>query len=198
MKFCVALFRAKDVRAFAGLLLLAAMPGANVFADPPAANPAATTSPTPEAAKPKAKSEPADAPAAASASPAPEAAKPKAKTPTDTPAVAAASPAPEATKSKAKPTVVAESAECVRTGQRVIATLARDDSGAASQFYNFYSTAFKCPPQKLAQAFGCLVNLQTVNPGLANPSPEQVAQCWNDPATPPRVLPQPQPPAANQ
>jgi hypothetical protein len=82
-------------------------------------------------------------------------------------------------------------AECIRTGQRVIAALARDDSGTANQFYTFY-TAFKCPTQHLAQAFGCLVGLQTKNPGISNPSPEQVTQCWDDPATIPEVKPAPQ------
>lgn len=82
------------------------------------------------------------------------------------------------------------SAECVRTGQRVIAALARDDSGAAEQFHTFY-TAFKCPPQHLAQAFGCLVALQTQHPNISNPSPEQVTQCWEDPATIPAVKPEP-------
>jgi hypothetical protein len=86
----------------------------------------------------------------------------------------------------------AEPAECVRTGKRVIAALARDDSGAANQFHTFY-TAFKCPPQHLAQAFGCLVGLQTQHPSISNPSPEQVSQCWEDPATIPEVKPQPQP-----
>ncbi|MDD5034629.1 MAG: hypothetical protein PHE55_07695 [Methylococcaceae bacterium] len=79
-------------------------------------------------------------------------------------------------------------AECVRTGQRVIAALARDDSGAASQFHTFY-TAFKCPQQHLAQSFGCLVNLQTANPGLSNPTPEQVKQCWDNPSEIPKEAP---------
>ena len=73
-------------------------------------------------------------------------------------------------------------AECVRTGQRVIAALARDDSGAAGQFYAFYD-AFDCARPHLAQAFGCLVKLQSANPGLSNPSPEQVNQCWDNPAS---------------
>lgn len=111
--------------------------------------------------------------------------------PTDAPAKLAQLSSQSA-KAKAKPAAPSEPAECVRTGQRVIAALARDDSGAASQFHNFY-VAFKCPPHRLAQAFGCLVNLQAANPGLNNPSPEQVAQCWDDPATLPKV--QPQPPA---
>lgn len=84
--------------------------------------------------------------------------------------------------------------ECMRIGQRVIAALARDDSGAAGQFYAFY-TAFKCPQQRLSQSFGCLVNLQTTNPSFANPSPEHVTQCWEDPSTVPVVQPPPQPPA---
>lgn len=88
-------------------------------------------------------------------------------------------------------------AECVRTGQRVIAALARDDSGAATQFYTFYS-AFKCPPKHLAEAFGCLVELQTQNSSISNPSPEQVSQCWNDPATVPVVKPEPPPKAPAQ
>ncbi|MGH9894597.1 MAG: hypothetical protein ACREA0_21985 [bacterium] len=82
--------------------------------------------------------------------------------------------------------------ECMRIGQRVIAALARDDSGAAGQFYAFY-TAFKCPQQRLSQSFGCLVNLQTTNPSLANPSPEHVAQCWDDPSAVPVVQPPSQP-----
>jgi len=84
-----------------------------------------------------------------------------------------------AVRPKAKP-------ECVRTGQRVIAALAREDSGAASQFHTFY-TAFSCSPTHLAQAFGCLVNLQTANPGLSNPTPEQVSQCWDEPAVIPKI-----------
>lgn len=81
-------------------------------------------------------------------------------------------------------------AECLRTGQRVIAALARDDSGAASQFHTFYA-AFGCSAPHLAQAFGCLVNLQASNPGLSNPSPEQVTQCWESPQETPVVHEQP-------
>ena len=81
---------------------------------------------------------------------------------------------------KAKP-------ECVRTGQRVIAALAREDSGAASQFHTFYA-AFSCSPAHLAQAFGCLVNLQTANPGLSNPTPEQVTECWDEPTVIPKII----------
>lgn len=117
-------------------------------------------------------------------------AKPQAAAPAPVPAKAtpAAKPAP-------KPV---GPAECVRTGQRVIAALARDDSGAASQFHTFY-TAFKCPPQHLAQAFGCLVGLQTKNPSISNPSPEQVSQCWDDPTTIPEVKPpQPETPPAGE
>ena len=125
-----------------------------------------------------------------------EAAKPPAAAQPAAPAkpiqpVAAAAPS---AKPKPKPAAPAEPPECVRTGQRVVAALARDDSGAASQFHNFYA-AFKCPPQRLALAFGCLVNLQTANPGLSNPTPEQVTQCWTDPATLPKVE-APKPPEA--
>jgi len=107
------------------------------------------------------------------------------------PAAPAAQPttlaaAAQAAKPKAKPAAPAEPPECLRTGQRVIAALARDDSGAANQFHHFYE-AFKCPPQHLAQSFGCLVNLQTANPSLNNPSPEQVSHCWNDPTILPKV-----------
>jgi hypothetical protein len=84
--------------------------------------------------------------------------------------------------------------ECLRTGQRTIAALARDDSGAAGQFYNFY-VGFKCPPQRLAQAFGCLVRLQSENPNLTNPSSEQVSQCWADPSVMPEAG-EPQAPAS--
>lgn len=90
------------------------------------------------------------------------------------------------TKAKAKPAAPVEPPECIRTGQRVIAALARDDSGAASQFHKFYE-AFRCPPTRLAQAFGCLVNLQEANPGLNNPTPDQVEGCWDDPTTLPKV-----------
>jgi hypothetical protein len=97
-------------------------------------------------------------------------------------------------KAKAKPAnAVSGTAECVRTGQRVIAALARDDSGAANQFHTFYM-AFKCSPQHLAHAFGCLVNLQAAHPGLSNPSPEQVTECWEEPSEMPKVQP---PPAAD-
>ena len=112
---------------------------------------------------------------------------------------AAPAPAPKqakptlAVKAKAKPATVLGTAECVRTGQRVIAALARDDSGAANQFHTFY-TAFKCSPQHLAHAFGCLVNLQAAHPGLSNPSPEQVTECWEEPSEIPKVQP---PPAAD-
>jgi hypothetical protein len=119
------------------------------------------------------------------------------------PAAAASKPdAPPATKqarlalpakAKAKPATVLGTAECVRTGQRVIAALARDDSGAANQFHTFYM-AFKCSPQHLAHAFGCLVNLQAAHPGLSNPSPEQVTECWEEPSEIPKVL---LPPAAD-
>ncbi|MFM8331364.1 MAG: hypothetical protein ACKN9T_06720 [Candidatus Methylumidiphilus sp.] len=121
-----------------------------------------------------------------------DAIKATATEPTTGTVAAATKPAPTAKPAPAKP-VPAVPAECVRTGQRVIAALARDDTGAASQFFAFYNS-FKCPPPHLAQAFGCLVNLQTVNPGLANPTQEQVAQCWTDPATPPKVIPPPPPP----
>ena len=95
-------------------------------------------------------------------------------------------PAP---KLKARPAYQG-TAECERTGQRVIAALARDDSGAASQFHTFY-VAFGCSAPHLAQAFGCLVNLQASNPGLSNPSPEQVTQCWESPQETPVVHEQP-------
>ena len=92
----------------------------------------------------------------------------------------------KATKEHTK--VSAVPAECVRTGQRVISALARDDSGAAGQFYSFYA-AFDCSKSHLAQAFGCLVKLQNANPGLSNPSPEQVKQCWENPAAVPTASP---------
>lgn len=119
-----------------------------------------------------------------------EPAKPAAPTQAAAPT---AKPAISPVKAKAKPAVPAEPPECIRTGHRVIAALARDDSGAASQFHKFYE-AFRCPPTRLAQAFGCLVNLQTANPGLNNPTPEQVEGCWDDPATLPKVE-APKPPA---
>lgn len=104
-----------------------------------------------------------------------------------TPAAKPALPAPAA-KIKPKPQ---ETAECIRIGQRVIAALAREDTGAASQFFNFYS-AFKCSQTHLEQAFGCLASLQEANPGLSNPTQEQVTQCWKDPTVTPKVQP-PQP-----
>ena len=113
------------------------------------------------------------------AAPAPANQAPAAK-PAQPPAPAAPNPAPVKPVQAAKPGTPLP-VECVRTGQRVIAALARDDSGTAGQFHNFY-TAFKCPPQHLAQSFGCLVSLQNANPGLTNPSTEQVSQCWDDPA----------------
>lgn len=113
------------------------------------------------------------------------------------PQAAASAPAKAAPPAKPKPKFTGP-AECLRTGQRVVAALARDDSGAASQFFTFY-TAFKCPPAHLAQAFGCLVGLQTKNPTISNPSPEQVAQCWDDPSTIPEVKPpQPETPPAGE
>ena len=116
------------------------------------------------------------------------------------PAAASAKPATPvkpAQPAKAKSAAALGPAECVRTGQRVISALARDDSGAASQFHTFY-VAFKCSPQHLAQAFGCLVNLQSVTPGLSNPSPEQVKQCWDDPSVLPKVTAQPAPQPAGE
>jgi len=98
-------------------------------------------------------------------------------------------PAANVASNQTKPSSVARpkaKPECVRTGQRVIAALARDDSGAASQFHTFYS-AFNCSSAHLAQAFGCLVNLQTANPGLSNPTLEQVTQCWDDPTVIPKI-----------
>jgi hypothetical protein len=107
-------------------------------------------------------------------------------------------PAKAVQPAKPHPKTFTGPAECIRTGQRVVAALARDDSGAANQFYTFY-TAFKCPTPHLAQAFGCLVGLQTQNPSISNPSPEQVQQCWNDPATIPEVKPaQPETPPAGE
>jgi vacuolar-type H+-ATPase subunit I/STV1 len=79
-------------------------------------------------------------------------------------------------------------AECVRTGERVIAALSRDDAGAANQFFNFYNT-FKCSQPHLAQAFGCLVKFQTTNPAIANPSVEAIKQCWDDPSSLPKAPP---------
>ena len=124
----------------------------------------------------------------------------------ETPGTKPAAPSPEAPNPapaklpppvKPKPKTAPEPAECVRTGQRVIAALARDDSGAANEFHNFY-IAFKCPPQHLAQAFGCLVGLQTQHPNISNPSAEQVTQCWEDPSTIPEVKPPPSEPAPAQ
>jgi|GEM_PF-3004939 len=86
-------------------------------------------------------------------------------------------------KPKAKPV---GPVECVRTGQRVIAALARDDSGAANHFHSFYE-AFNCPNAHLAKAFGCLVTLQTKNPSISNPTAEQVSQCWEEPGKTPEV-----------
>jgi hypothetical protein len=96
-------------------------------------------------------------------------------------------------KGRAKPAqkaTVPSPPECQRIGQRVIAALARDDSGSALQFHTFY-TAFNCSAQELTQAFGCLVNLQTAVPSLSSPTPQQVAQCWADPTTLPEVAPPP-------
>jgi hypothetical protein len=98
-------------------------------------------------------------------------------------------------KPAAKPAHIAP-AECVRTGQRVIAALARDDTGAATQFFAFYN-AFKCSQPHLIQAFGCLVKLQAANPSISNPSPDLVNQCWGDPSSIPEVPPPP-PPAEPQ
>jgi hypothetical protein len=78
--------------------------------------------------------------------------------------------------------------ECIRTGQRTVAALARDDSGAATHFHAFYE-AFNCPASQLAKAFGCLVNLQEKNPSISNPSPDQVEQCWANPSKTPEVAP---------
>ena len=88
---------------------------------------------------------------------------------------------------KAKPKMTGP-VECIRTGQRTIAALARDDSGAATHFHTFYE-AFNCPSSQLAKAFGCLVNLQEKNPSISNPSPEQVEQCWATPSKIPEVAP---------
>jgi len=116
----------------------------------------------------------------------PPAASVPAETSATPPANSAKTAQPMAKPAKAKAALPAEQPECIRTGQRVITALARDDSGAATQFHKFYE-AFKCPEPRLTQAFRCLVNLQTANPGLTNPTPEQVAQCWQNPAALPRV-----------
>jgi hypothetical protein len=129
----------------------------------------------------------------ASAKTVPSPAKPAPHGKTEIAAKPAPAPAPVAVV-KPKPGTLFP-AECIRTGQRVIAALARDDSGAASQFHNFY-TAFKCSPTHLAQSFGCLVTLQTSTPGLSNPSPEQVSLCWDNPSEPPKVPAPPPPPPA--
>jgi len=156
-----------------GLVVLMSMPASTVVAED-APKPTATTAAKPETT---------------AANPAPPA-KPEGLAPN--PAKTA-----QAVKPKAKPANAMGVAECVRTGQRVIAALARDDSGAASQFQTFYN-AFKCSPQHLAKAFGCLVNLQAANPGLSNPSQEQVTQCWEDPTEIPKVHPQPGPDGAGE
>lgn len=154
-----------------GLVVLAAMPFSSALAEPPAAAPATKA----EAAPVPAPAKPAPAPTKTEAAPAVKAAT-----------------APAKVAAPAKPAIPAAPAECIRTGQRVIAALARDDTGAATQFFAFYN-AFKCPPAHLTQAFACLVKLQAANPGLSNPSPEQVGQCWDDPAVIPKVLPPPPP-----
>jgi len=74
--------------------------------------------------------------------------------------------------------------ECVRTGERVIGALARDDTGVAEQFHAFYR-AFRCPELQLARAFGCLVQFQDRAEDLTNPGPEEISACWRDPATVP-------------
>ena len=94
--------------------------------------------------------------------------------------------------SKIKPRLTGP-VECVRTGQRTVAALARDDSGAATHFHAFYE-AFNCPASQLAKAFGCLVNLQEKNPSISNPSLEQVEQCWANPSKTPEVAPPVEPP----
>lgn len=96
---------------------------------------------------------------------------------------ATASPPP-----KSVPKIIVGPAECARVGQRIIAALARDDAGAATQFYYFYNS-FRCPPDHVAKAFGCLVNLQMKAPELSNPPPEQVEQCWNEPSKVPNPPP---------
>ena len=100
-----------------------------------------------------------------------------------------ASKSAQSSKPKAKQPGALVSAECERTGKRVVAALARDDSGAASQFYTFY-TAFKCSPQALASAFGCIVNLQKDKPDVYNPKPEEINQCWEQPSVIPKDLPE--------
>ena len=157
-----------------GLIALAAMPFPCASAEPSATATPAKTEATPASSPAK--------PPAPSAKPAAEAAK------VVEPAKAVVS---------SKPAAPSAPAECVRTGQRVIAALARDDTGAATQFFAFYN-AFKCSPTHLTQAFACLVKLQAANPGLSNPSPEQVGQCWEDPAVIPKVLPPPAPQPAQQ
>lgn len=128
-----------------------------------------------------------------------EPAKPAAaqeQAPTQPPAHAAQKPAADAKGKAAAKTAFAASPECVRIGQRVIAALARDDTGPATQFFGFYN-AFKCSQPHLIQAFGCLVKLQTANPSISNPSADLVNQCWNDPGATPNVPPPP-PPAEPQ
>jgi len=165
---------AKRIRGLAGIGLaaLALMPLSPAVADdiakPAAAAQEKASAPTPPPASPKAAGE--------------------AK-------AAAAAKAQAQTAAPAKPAFAAPW-ECIRTGQRVIAALTRDDTGAASQFFAFYN-AFKCPQPHLAQAFGCLVKYQKTNPTIASPAPEVVSQCWDDPAALPRApapTPAPEPP----
>lgn len=193
----------------AGLVMLAVMPGSNVLAEQPAKPPAAEQekaaaekaaqekAATEKAAQEKAAAEKAAAEKAAQEKAAAEKAAQEKAAAEKAAAEKAAAEKAMKDKAAAKAGATAKAAalvpaECVRTGQRVIAALARDDTGAANQFFAFYNT-FKCSQPHLAQAFGCLVKFQAANPAIANPSSDVVKSCWDDPLTLPKAPP---PPAA--
>jgi hypothetical protein len=76
--------------------------------------------------------------------------------------------------------------DCRWTGERVIATLMRDEVDVASQLTRFYSM-FGCPTPHIGLALSCMVERDREQ----GPHDEKIRTCWNDPsvsrtaATPP-------------
>jgi hypothetical protein len=71
-----------------------------------------------------------------------------------------------------------QSDHCRWLGQRIVSLLSRDDAMTAKDFNPFYER-FGCPPEHLAEAFGCVVagDGQAQGDDLAM----RVDRCWTDP-----------------
>lgn len=66
--------------------------------------------------------------------------------------------------------------DCRWTGERVIATLMREEVDAASQLTRFYSM-FGCPTPHISLALTCMVERDREQ----GPHDEKIRTCWNDP-----------------